>query len=295
MQMGPPPSGVTNDAATTGTVDAAANDDAQPTVDPTLPPPDASPSDVRPPSADVVRPVDRVVMDAASVETRPPMDVAPELPAPVMACTNPTMPGEVGVFDIGAGGNCSFPAGSLPMYVVSVDQQMYAAGTACGTCIEVTHGTNKVIAQVVDQYPVPPGPRGNKMSLGRAAFSKLTGGLTTGLLPMPWRRVPCPVTGPITASLKNGSSVFYWEVLFQNVSNPIASVEFMNATDLKWTNVKRESYNYFRQPSAAGLPARFRLTDVHGNFVVTPPLSWPQNPVTQPIPIGTQFPTACVP
>lgn len=285
----PAPGGFTDaePPADDGSVDAGPGRSPDATA---TPPMDARPPlDLRVP-VDIPRPVDGNTSDAGA-DQRPPMDAAPEPPSP-MACPAMTAPAEVGVFDVGVG-NCSFPVGELPAHVVAVDSQLYAAGAACGTCIELSHGANKVIAMVVDQYPTQPGPRGNKLSLGRAAFSKLTG-LDTGLLGMGWRRVPCPVTGPITAALKNGSSVFYWEVIFQNVANPIASLEFMNATDLLWTRVKREHYNYFRQPSASNLPARFRLTDVHGNVVVTPTLSWP-NPVTKSIPIGVQFPAACVP
>ncbi|HEY0711279.1 MAG TPA: expansin EXLX1 family cellulose-binding protein [Polyangia bacterium] len=294
MRNLPPPGQLISrdDAAAPGGNDGGVGS-APPVADAGLPSMDARTIDLRPPTIDLAPPDRMVTLDAMPIETAPPVETAPPAPPAPVACMNPTVQGEVGVYDIGGGGNCSFPGGSLPTYVVSVDQQLYAGGSSCGTCLEITHGANKIIAHVVDQIPVPPGPKGNRLSLGRVAFDKLTG-LNTGLIGMPWRRVPCPTTGPITAALKNGSSVYYWEVIFQNVSNPIATVEFMNANDTKWTAVKREQYNYFRQPSASGLPARFRLTDVHGNVITSPALSW-QNPVTQAIPIGVQFPPPCVP
>jgi hypothetical protein len=239
---------------------------------------------------DTQRPADASATDA-QIDLRPAIEVAPEAAVPINACGAVPLVGEVGVFDVGVG-NCSFPVSSLPAFAVSVDTPLYAAGAACGTCLEVGTGDKRVVALVVDHYPTQPGPKGHKLSLSRPAFMKITGA-TTGLLQLPWRRVPCPTTGPITAALKDGSSVFYWEVLFQNVTNPIATVE-VAAPDGRWVPVKRESYNYFRQASASGLPPRLRLTDVHGNVVTTGPLIWPKAPVTMPIPIGVQFPPPCV-
>ena len=107
----------------------------------------------------------RTSMDVRAADTGP-----VEVPLPGCGATSP---GEIELW-VGGLGNCSYPVPMLPMFTAAVDRELYAAGAACGSCLEVSSPRGKVIAVVVDQYPVPPTPRGNKISLGPAALA--TGG-----------------------------------------------------------------------------------------------------------------------
>ncbi|HET6279418.1 MAG TPA: expansin EXLX1 family cellulose-binding protein [Polyangia bacterium] len=242
--------------------------------------------------------------DAQSVDvadtsvTTPPPDVAIAIPDAVVAEVGPPacpagIPGEIDLWVAGQG-NCSYSLSANPEYSAAVDQEIYAAGAACGSCLEVAGDLGKVIATVVDQYPVAPSPRGHKISLGKAALAKVAGpGASIAYLR--WRWVPCPVTDSIIATLKDGSSQYYFEIMLTNVTNRVVKFEFSTLIDSTWREAKRQSYNYFRQTPAQGLPTRLRLTDTVGNVVTTDVIRWPTNPVTTPVPINVQFPAACAP
>jgi hypothetical protein len=221
--------------------------------------------------------------DAASPDVTPP-------DAPPPPCPTATATAQLDTFTVTASGNCSFPKESLPVYAASVDSELYGDSQACGACIELASALGKVVAQVVEHTPVQPNAKGNKISLNRAAMDLVAPGQSTAT--STWRWVPCPLTGPITAALKDESSAFGWEIIVQNHVNRVTKLEF-HSGDLVWTEVKRETYNYFHKDPAKGLPQQLRLTDASGNVVVSAPLHWPTKPVTMPISLDVQFPPAC--
>jgi hypothetical protein len=231
-----------------------------------------------------------VVEPKPAVEAGPPVD-AQDTGGGQLFCRAPG-PGEIDLWLPGAG-NCSYPVGELPQYVAAVDRDLYAAGTACGSCLEVSSNRGKVIATVVDQYPVSPSPRGNKISLNSAALA-VVAAPGTSVASMRWRWVPCPASGPIVGALKEGSHFFYWEVMIRNAVNHVAKVEFITATDRTWRPTKQEAYGYFSHGSSSGLPLQLRLTDTDGLVLTTGDLAWAAN-VTAPLPLGVQFTPACTP
>jgi expansin (peptidoglycan-binding protein) len=227
-----------------------------------------------------------------TVDSGPPGDLEPPIiTPPVLACPAATN-GQIDLWVPGPG-NCSYPQAEVPQFAAAVDSELYAQGAACGSCLEVTSARGQVIATVVDQYPVSPGPNGHKISLSNAALTKVTAP-GTSLAVLSWRWAPCPTASTsIMAELKEGSGQFYWEVMLQNATNRVAKVEFISAAEPNWQEAKREPYGYFSHPSARGLPTRLRLTDTVGNVKSTDNLQWPTNPVTKPIPLNVQFAPAC--
>jgi expansin (peptidoglycan-binding protein) len=235
--------------------------------------------------------VEAVVEAKPPVEAGPPPVDAQDTGGGQVACRPPD-PGEIDLWVSGVG-NCSYPVGELPVYAAAVDSELYATGAACGVCLEVSSNRGKVIATVVDQYPVSPGAHGHKISLSNAALLQVAAP-GTSVASMNWRWVPCPVSGPIMAALKNGSHQFYWAVMLKSAVNRVVKVESLTGADTTWRAAKLENDGFFLGDSKiTGLPARLRLTDVVGNTVTTGNLTWPTNPVTQTTPLDVQFPPAC--
>jgi hypothetical protein len=223
----------------------------------------------------------------------PPVDTAPPPPTGPPACPATLARGEFGVYPGGGIGNCSYATNMLPDTIASVDSELYARSASCGACLEVTGARGKIVATVIDQLPQPPGPRGHRFLLNRQALVQVAGPNIDSAL-LDWRWVPCAANGPIVANMKIGSNQFYWEVLFTNTLTPVVKLEFTTDPNAPWMEVPREAYNYFRRTNARGLPDRLRLTDGAGHVVTTGELRWPLV-ITNPVPLGVQFPLACTP
>ena len=245
----------------------------------------------------VIKP-DPVVDASPPVDTGPVVEVAQPIDAqeagPPLPVCRAGSPGEIDLWVPGQG-NCSYPVATLPDYVAAVDRDLYGQGAACGSCLEVWSSRGRVIATVVDQYPVAPGAHGNKISLSKAALLQVAPP-GTSVASMNWRWVPCPVSGPIMAALKNGSHQFYWAVMLKSAVNRVVKVESLIGADTTWRAAKLENDGFFLGDSTTfGLPAQLRLTDTEGNTVTTGKLTWPTNPVTQTTSLDVQFPPACAP
>ncbi|HEY0712137.1 MAG TPA: hypothetical protein VGF45_05660, partial [Polyangia bacterium] len=101
-----------------------------------------------------------------------PIDMTVDLgPPPPPKCAA-SKPGEAGVWVPGQG-NCSYPVPPPGEAVAAVDRDLYANAATCGSCIEVTGMLGTVVARVVDQFPVTPNARGNRMTLSEMAFNKV--------------------------------------------------------------------------------------------------------------------------
>jgi hypothetical protein len=185
--------------------------------------------------------------------------------------------------------NCSVP--KLPALYAAVDSTLYASSNGCGGCMELENGQGRVVVQVADFLNVAPSGSENIVSLNRAALDKLASPTTNNTFAR-WRWVPCPDSQPITATLKSGSDEFDWEVLIQGYSNRLAKLEYLMLNN-SWKVVKRESYNFFHESAPMGLPGQFRLTDIHGNILVSPRLIWPAADGVTAISLGVQFPPLC--
>jgi expansin len=270
---------IARDAGVVVVSDAGAGGSPVSPLPPVSPPPDSD--------AAVVVPGDRAdASDAVS-------SGAPARPPAPPACPAASNDAQVDTFSQRSSANCSFEdyRPPPPLYAAAVDSSLYAGSGACGACIELSTARGKVVVQAVEHYPVTPEGGRNRISVTGPAMDLLAAA-GDSVVQAKWRWVPCPVTGPIRAALKSGSSQFYWEVILLNFTTRLSKLEFRSGSGT-WKEVKRESYNYFRQPDASALPEQLRLTDAAGNQTVSRTnLRWDG---TTFIPLDTQFPPACVP
>jgi hypothetical protein len=105
--------------------------------------------------------------------------------------------------------------------------------TSCGACVEITNGSKKIVATVIDECPQDTNPScGNgHLDLSTQAFDALgySVGNPSGTT---WKFVPCPVTGNIQA-VPNSSGQYY----LQNSVFPIATVNGQGPTNFGYFNV----------------------------------------------------------
>ena len=75
--------------------------------------------------------------------------------------------------------------------------------------------------------------------------------------------VTCDVQGPIRYHFKDGSSQWWAAIQVLNHRMPVTKLEYWK--NGAWVNVKRESYNYFVEPSGMGSgPIKVRVTASDG-------------------------------
>ena len=160
-------------------------------------------------------------------------------------------------------GNCSFDATPNDPLVAALNTTDYAGSSACGACAEVAGPNGKVTVRIVDRCP---GCARGHLDLSPGAFERIAE-RSAGRVPISWRYVTCPVSGPLAYSFKEGSSPHWVGVQVRNHRSRIARFEYEKQGS--FVPVKRESYNYFVEPDGMGPgPYTFRMTDVHGAVVI---------------------------
>jgi expansin (peptidoglycan-binding protein) len=105
--------------------------------------------------------------------------------------------------------------------------------TDCGACVEITSGSTKIVATVIDECPTNTNPlcTGGHLDLSTQAFDAL--GYDAGNPSnTTWKFVPCPVVGNIVA-VQNGTNQYY----LQNAAYPISSVGGMAPSNFGYFNV----------------------------------------------------------
>jgi expansin (peptidoglycan-binding protein) len=105
------------------------------------------------------------------------------------------------------------------------------------------------------------------LDLSREAFARIAD-LPQGRVPIIWQQVSPAISGPIAYHFKDGSNQWWTAVQIHNHRNPIAKLEYRNASG-QWVSVPRTSYNYFVQTNPGMGPGQyvFRVTDSYGNVV----------------------------
>jgi expansin (peptidoglycan-binding protein) len=173
--------------------------------------------------------------------------------------------GEATYYDFADGsGNCSFDPTPDDLMVGAMNHTDYAESAACGSCAEIDGPRGRVEVRIVDRCPeCAPGD----IDLSPEAFAQIAN-IIDGRVPITWRQVPCPVTGPIVYKFKDGSNPWWTAVQVRNHRHPIAGLEYATSGD-NWVPVERLMYNYFVQPSGMGQgPLSFRVTDIHGHELI---------------------------
>ncbi len=171
--------------------------------------------------------------------------------------------GLITFYDATGAGNCSFDASPGDLDVAAINIGQYQKSTMCGACAEVEGPRGTLRVRIVDSCPDCP-DKGH-LDLSRSAFAKIANP-RDGRVPVRWRFVSCPVTGPLRYRFKEGSNPFWTAIQVRNHALPIQKLEWMN--NGRWVEVPRLSYNYFVQTSGMGSGAiRVRVTASNGQML----------------------------
>jgi expansin (peptidoglycan-binding protein) len=146
----------------------------------------------------------------------------------------------------------------------------------CGLCVQISYGSNTILATIVDDCPDCSGGAGH-LDLGMSAANALGLSAANGypMTGVTWHAVSCPVMGNIVASYNAGVTS---QVYFQNVVFPVTAATSGGHTAM-------QAYGFWDF-----------MTDVSGQSVtLTDALG---HTVTGTVPtnggdIGVQFPNSC--
>jgi len=138
----------------------------------------------------------------------------------------------------------------------------------CGECVRIVVGNKQVVVKIVDQCPGCPS---NGFDLSPYAFSLLANP-SVGHVNACWQVVSCDSasTSSMEYWVKEGSSVWWFQLLVWNHRVPIAKFEVKPSGSSTWTTLQRTTYNYF-DGSVLGqvaLPLSIRVTSTGGEVIV---------------------------
>ena len=193
--------------------------------------------------------------------------IKPGLPRTMVDCGAPVIShsGEATYYDFADGsGNCCFPATPNDLMVGAMNHADYDGSYACGSCVEITGPDGIIDIRIVDQCPeCKPGD----IDLSPLAFSKIAA-IERGRVPITWRLIACPVTGPIIYHFKDGSNQWWTAVQIRNHRYPVLGLEY-RTSGATFTDVPRTDYNYFVKADGMGPgPYIFQVSDLHGHVLI---------------------------
>lgn len=162
-------------------------------------------------------------------------------------------------------GNCGFdPSPPADPYFVALTTVggLYGNATWCGGCVEVQGPLGSVVARVVDSCP-DCGP--DHLDMSPQAFEKVAR-LVDGRVQIRWRFVSCPVEGPISYRMKEGSSQWWTALQVRNHRVPLKRLEWLRQGS--WVEAPRQDYNYFVEAKGMGEGAlRVRVISWDNQFL----------------------------
>ncbi len=192
-------------------------------------------------------------------------------------CTTTVFTGEGTFYEYNGGGNCSYPNPYTNLPSGALNQSQYGSAQLCGACAEVTGERGSLVISIEDQCPEC---QFGDVDLEKDAFPLIADPIK-GRVPIRWKLVPCPVSGPVVLYFKEGSHQWWKAIQVRNHRYPIAKLECK--INGQYVALPRQAYNYFVSDqglgSAAG-PFDFRITDTKGEvieetnipFIVTTPI-----------------------
>lgn len=190
----------------------------------------------------------------------------------LVLCTNVTVAfsqceatyytGQGTFYNYSGGGNCSFPKPYTTLYSAALNNSQYANADLCGACAEITGVKGTITVSLEDKCPEC---MQGDIDLEADAFPFIDEPVN-GRVPIRWKIVPCPITGPVSFFFKEGSSAFWNAVQIRNHALPIRKLEYLNNGTFQ--EMKRESYNYFTLAQVMGPgPFTYRITDYYGGTI----------------------------
>jgi expansin (peptidoglycan-binding protein) len=137
----------------------------------------------------------------------------------------------------------------------------YANAAVCGAYVEVTGPRGTVTVRISDLCPEC--AAGN-LDLAAEAFPFIADPVA-GRVPIRWKVVPGPVSGPLQYHYKDGSSRYWTAIQVRNSRLPVIRLEIQPAGSSDWIEVARTHYNYFvHRQTVADAPLRVRVTASNG-------------------------------
>lgn len=176
----------------------------------------------------------------------------------------PIHTGEGTYYDADGSGNCMFDPSPEDLMVAAMNRADYTGAALCGAFVQITGPNGSVTVRIVDQCPeCLPGD----IDMSPQAFDRIAPRIA-GRVPISWRIVSPDIAGPVRYRFKEGSSQWWTAVQIRNHRNPIAKLEYRDASG-QFIAMERQDYNYFLRPGDnQGLgvgPYIFRVTDIYGN------------------------------
>ncbi|MGX6605932.1 expansin EXLX1 family cellulose-binding protein [Micromonosporaceae bacterium Da 78-11] len=167
----------------------------------------------------------------------------------------------------GGTGNCSFPSLPSSDLYVALGPDQYSAGAACGTYLDVTGPKGKVRVKVTDSCPEC---AAGHLDLSRTAFRKIADEVQ-GIVPITYKTVAAPtVPGPISVTIKDGSSAYWLAVLIDNHGSRLTSVKVAGPGG-EFRSAKRFDYNYWIiEGGIGGGPFKIKIADAYGKSASLP-------------------------
>jgi len=171
--------------------------------------------------------------------------------------------GEATYYDADGSGNCSFDPSPEDLMVAAMNAADYDGSAVCGACVAVDGPNGSVTVRIVDSCP---GCEAGDLDLSQQAFERIAA-LSAGRVPITWRQVECPVSGPVRYRFKEGSSAFWTALQVRNHRYAILTLAVRPAGG-EWRNVDRADYNYFVDEAGVGDGGfDVRITDIFGHIV----------------------------
>ncbi len=233
-------------------------------------------------------PADTVVLLDTSADSRPSdaptsdasVDAAPDTPKDGgSACAKePVRSGGLTQYDKTALGNCGVPWPSDDLFaaMATADYSVPSPGAPCGKCARVTGPTGlEVVVRVVDQCPIATNPKcvAGHIDLSRAAYAAIVpktypyGGEVPNDKPIPWRYVPCPVSGPIVLHFKDGTNPYWIAVQVRNARHGIAKIRYRSGGGWVDATPRTDALPYFVIAGFGKSSIDLQTVDEHGHML----------------------------
>jgi expansin (peptidoglycan-binding protein) len=167
-------------------------------------------------------------------------------------------------------GACGF--GAISPYIIAPNEAYYNGSLECGQCYEVSAPLGTILAIVGDYCPV----QGNEQwcsgdmvhfDMASAGFNQIAQP-AWGVIEMNYRKVACPVSGPVQVVVDSSTNPSYLNIYPFNYVVGVLTVEIQENGG-SWITLPRAMYNRFEYSPGRNLnyPINVRMTSIYNTQV----------------------------